>query len=120
MKKAIRAAISLYRSFRDKEPTRVKIVDYEPPEAVAIIGYVEEICYVTSHGKKVVHYSHPFGKGSRPLLCASEDGRQLLLLGGNFEFGEQGIVDKDARGRPIYDPQHGSDDLGFMRRRQAD
>lgn len=120
MKRSIRSAISLYRSFRERNPTRVKIVDWEPPRAVAVIGHVDEVCYTTTHGKKVVSYRHPFQQGSRPLLCASEDGRQLLLLGGHFKFTDRGIVDIDPQGRKVFDPEHGQDDLPSLMKRQAD
>ena len=37
----------------------------------------------------------------------SADGETLLLLGGRFQFTEQGIVDRDARGNLITEPEHG-------------
>lgn len=119
MNKAVRAAVALFMGFREKKPKRVKVVQVDIPEAVAVIGHVTEICYRTTHGDETVYYRHPFQEGSRPLLCSSPDGRQLLLLGGRYEFGERGIVDIDAKGRRIYEPDHGKD-VGFMRRRQAD
>jgi len=130
VKRAIRAAVKLYRDFREAHPRKVAVVEFDVPEAVMVIGHVEEICYTTTHGKKVVSYRHPFQAGSRPLLAASSDGSQLLLLGGRYKFTDRGIVDRDAAGRLVFDPDHGSDDnddpegrsgggRGFLRRKQA-
>lgn len=123
MKKAIRAAVALYQSFREKHPRRLQTIDFDVPEAVAVIGHVDEICYTTTHGKKTVSYRHEFAPGSRPLMTVSSDGGQLLLLGGRYKFNERGIMDRDAKGRLIDDPRHGDDDLdegdGHLRRPQA-
>lgn len=109
MNRAVKAAIRLYRAFREKDPERIGVVHVELPEAVAVIGYVEAIKYRTTHGGKTELYEHPFQAGSRPLLVASSDGRQLLLLGGRYRFGARGIVDVDARGKLVLDPDHGKE-----------
>lgn len=109
MKRAIRAAVALYRSFREKDPKRLKVVQFDVPAAVAVIGHVEAIKYRTTHGDKAEYYEHEFQAGSRPLLVASSDGRQLLLLGGRYCFEARGIVDIDARGKKIYEPNHGKE-----------
>lgn len=126
IRRAIRVGIELFRDFREREPKRIRVVDFDLPRAVMVIGYVEEIHYTTTHGKKSVLYRHPFQAGSRPLLCSSADGAQLLLLGGRYKFTDRGIVDRDADGNLVFDPDHGADEpegaLGpaFMRRRQAE
>jgi hypothetical protein len=126
LKRAIRAAVKLYRDFREATPKKLGVVNFDVPDAVMVIGHVDEICYTTTHGKKTVSYRHPFQEGSRPLLVASSDGKQLLLLGGRYKFTDRGIVDRDAKGNLVFDPDHGADEaaspLGpaFMRRRQAD
>lgn len=125
LRKKIRAAIQLYRDFRERVPKRIRMLDFEVPQAVMVIGHVDEILYTTTHGKKVVSYRHPFQDGSRPLLCASSDGRQLMLFGGRYKFTDRGIVDRDAEGNLVFDPDHGANEgvaglgPGFMRRRQA-
>lgn len=125
MTRAIRAAIQLFEDFRERRPKRIKVVNVEWPTAVMVIGHVDEIYYTTTHGKKVVSYRHPFQAGSRPLLCSSADGSQLVLLGGRYKFTDRGIVDRDADGNLVFDPNHGADEgagpLGpaFLRRRQA-
>lgn len=126
MKKAIRAAIQLYRDFRERIPKRIKVVDFHVPQAVMVIGYVDEVLYTTTHGRKVVSYRHPFQDGSRPLMCASSDGRQLLLLGGRYKFTDRGIVDRDADGNLVFEPDHGANEPAetfgpaFLRRRQGE
>jgi hypothetical protein len=119
MKKVIRAAMDIYATFRGKQPKKLKRVDFDVPVAVAVIGHVDYIGYRTTYGDKSELYEHEFAPGSRPLLCVNPDGRQLVLLGGRYAFNkDHGIVDKDARGREILDPDHGKD-IGFMRTRQA-
>ncbi len=107
LKKAIGQAVRLYKSFRERDPKSIGKVRLTIPRAVATIGYVEGIDYRTTHGKKVTLYHHDFAPGSRPLLAVSADGLQLLLLGGRYQFTEQGIVDKDAQGALITNPGHG-------------
>lgn len=109
LKKAIGAAVALYESFREARPRKIGAVKFAVPQAVAVIGYVEGIDYKTTHGKKVTLYHHDFAPGSRPLLTVSADGKQLLLLGGRYQFTERGIVDRDHRGREIENPAHGKD-----------
>lgn len=106
-KAELRAAVSLYESFREKKPKRLDVINFDVPAAVACIGFVEGIDYRTTHGSDVQPYRHLFAKGSRPLLCVSADGRQLLLLGGRYRFTDRGIVDKDANGKEIENKKHG-------------
>lgn len=100
-------AVALYTSFREKKPRKIKTVSFNVPRVVAVVGYIEAIDYKTTHGKKTVLYTHDFAPGSRPLLCTSSDGKQLLLIGGRYRFTRRGIVDRDARGREIDEPQKG-------------
>lgn len=123
-RRRLRAAVELYRSFREREPTKVGRVTFDCPDVVAVIGHVEAIEYRTTHGRKTTLYRHPFARGSRPLLVVGSDGRQLLLLGGRYRFTDRGIVDHDHRGREIDSPQHGADvddaDLPALLRPQAE
>ncbi len=109
LRKAIAAAVTLYESFREAKPRSIGTYKMPVPRAVAVIGYVEGIDYRTTHKGKLTLYHHDFVPGSRPLLCASADGRQLLLLGGRFQFTERGIVDLDHEGQEIENPAHGAD-----------
>lgn len=107
MNRDIKRAIALYESFREKRPKKISSVSVRVPHAVAVIGHVDTIDYTTTHGEKVTSYRHPFAPGSRPLLCVSGDGRQLMLLGGRYKFTERGIVDRDHKGREVESPAHG-------------
>ena len=105
----LKQAVALYTSFREKKPRKLKVVTVDIPQVVAVIGYLEYVGYRTTHGNEVQPYHHPFAEGSRPLLCVSSDGRQLVLLGGRYKFTERGIVDRDAKGREIENADHGTD-----------
>lgn len=105
----VKQAIRLYRAFRENDPDEITTVLASLPEAAIAVGHVDYIGYTTTHGKKVVAYEHKFRNGSRPLLCASADGKQLLLMGGRFTFTELGIVDVDSRGKQVIPKKHGKD-----------
>jgi len=107
-RKAVQQACDLFVGFREKQPKKVKVVNVTIPSAVMVVGHVDAIDYTTTHGRKTVAYRHEFADGSRPLLCASSDGRQLLLLGGRFEFEARGIVDIDEKGKKILNRKHGT------------
>ncbi|MHB8414592.1 MAG: hypothetical protein ACYDDA_03805 [Acidiferrobacteraceae bacterium] len=101
-------AAKLYRSFRERVPDRIKRVGVPPLPRIAVdIGRVEYVGYRTTHGKKLTLYQHDFAPASRPLLCVSPDGRQILLIGGRYVFTDRGIVDRDVTGRQIVNPSHG-------------
>lgn len=101
MNRRLAQAVTLYESFREKRPKRLAKLRVDIPKVVACMGHVEALDYRTTHGKKVTLYHHNFAAGSRPLLCVSANGRQLMLLGGRYEFTGRGIVDQDAAGREI-------------------
>jgi len=108
--KQLQQAIALYESFREKRPRKLAELTARlpaPGEIVVCMGHVEFIGYRTTHKSKIKLYKHDFAAGSRPLLCVSADGRQLLLLGGHYRWTERGIVDHDHRGREIDNAAHG-------------
>lgn len=98
-----RAAIALYRGFREVDPKRAIKLDIDIPKALAIMGPIEFIGYRTTHGRRAVLYTHEFSPGSRPFLCAGPRDRQLYIVGGNFRVTDRGIVDLDTHGREIED-----------------
>jgi hypothetical protein len=63
-----------------------------------VIGELDLIGYRTKRvgigGGKLLRYAHDFGRGSRPLLAVSKDGKQLHIVGGQYEFTEAGIEDR--------------------------
>ena len=107
MKKELSQAVTLFKSFREKNPVKLAKLRVTLPKVVACMGHVEAIEYRTTHGRKVTLYKHPFAAGSRPLLCVSANGRQLMLLGGRYKWTDRGIVDRDSKGREIENRKHG-------------
>lgn len=59
-----------------------------------IIGELDLIGYRAKRDGKVERYGHPFKKNSRPLLAVTSDGKQLHIVGGQYEFTEAGIEDR--------------------------
>ena len=107
MSKQLQQAVALYESFRERSPKKLATIRVSIPKVVANMGYVQSLDYLTTHKGKAQPYRHKFAKGSRPLLCVSADGRQLMLLGGHYKWTDRGIVDHDAKGRERPDPKHG-------------
>lgn len=99
----VRRARRLYQEFRERTPGKVKRITIEVPEALAVMGYADFIGYRTTHGRRAHLYRHDFADGSRPLLCAGTDDKQLYLIGGRYRVTRRGIVDLDARGEEIED-----------------
>ena len=99
-----RRAAQLYRAFREEPPRRARSVSLDVPRAVAVMGPCEFIGYVTTHGGRTSVYIHEFAAGSRPLMAAGPKRNQLILVGGRYRVTAHGIVDLDARGRPVRAP----------------
>jgi hypothetical protein len=59
-----------------------------------VIGTVDGLLYTTVRDGKQEKYIHKFKVNDRPMFVVSDDGKQIFLLGGNFDFTEQGIVDR--------------------------
>jgi len=100
----IKRAARLHRAFRE-EPTRyARKVPFAVPHAVAVMGHVEFIGYVTTHGGKAHLYIHEFAAGSRPMMTAGSKRNQLFLVGGRYTVTSRGITDLDPAGKPIDAP----------------
>jgi hypothetical protein len=63
-----------------------------------VIGELDLIGYRAARegveGGRMTRYAHKFRKGSRPLLAVSTDGKQLHVVGGQYEFTDAGIEDR--------------------------
>lgn len=94
-----RAAKQLWREFREQPVGRNRRINIEWPKALMVMGSVQLIAYVTTHGGKVTPYEHEFAPGSLPLLCAGKKTGQLFLIGRGFKVDAHGIVDIDQDGR---------------------
>jgi hypothetical protein len=65
-----------------------------PQKTGLIIGEVELIGYRAKRDGETARYGHHFKKASRPLLAVTSDGKQLHIVGGQYEFTEAGIEDR--------------------------
>lgn len=86
-------AIELFRAFREEEPEFVDSVNYRLPDVCMVVGTLDTVEYTTRRGGRVEHYRHEFDEKSKPLLVASFDGKQCLIIGGRYDFTEVGIKD---------------------------
>lgn len=94
----VNRAVALYTRFTGHEAdegARIR-VPAQPRVAVAI-GDVDGILYTTIRDGVVEKYIHKFAKKDRPIFAVSPDGKQLLMVGGNYNFTERGIVDKSDK-----------------------
>jgi len=86
-------AYKLYREFREQIPKRGRVVEFEMPKVVMIMGNINAIEYDTTRRGKVEKYRHAFAAGSRPLLCADGATGQLFVIEGRYHVTPRGIVD---------------------------
>lgn len=88
-------AVRLYQKFREAEPRYVDSLKANPLPRVAMeIGRLDGVLYTTTHAGKATKYIHKFTGRSRPVLATDGKGKQLYILGGAYDFTEDGIVDK--------------------------
>lgn len=99
----LKKAAKLYEEFRETKPKRGRVVEFEMPKALMIMGNVLNISYDTTRRGKTELYKHDFAPGSRPLLCADGKTGKLFLVEGRYRVTERGIVDLDAKGSEIDD-----------------
>lgn len=59
-----------------------------------VVGELDGVLYTTVRDGNVEKYIHRFKKKSRPLLTARADGKQLGIVGGQFQMTEAGIEDR--------------------------
>lgn len=100
----VRAA-SLLREKFTGHPTEAigEITLPKHPRAVLVIGELTAICYSTVRDGEHEEYIHEFKAKDRGLLCSSPNGRQLYIVGGEYDFTELGIVDaSDRKHSPRY------------------
>jgi hypothetical protein len=97
----VQSSADLFRGFREEEPRRARAMRFRTPRAVAVMGRVEFIGYMTTHGRKTYLYVHQFAVGSRPIFAAGAGRNQAFMLGGRYRVTDRGIVDFDAAGREV-------------------
>lgn len=95
IRRQVVAAAQLFVKFREAEPRFIRRLTVPNlPKVVMQIGLVDGILYTTTHGNKKVSYIHRFTGRSKPMLVTDSKGKKLYFLGGNYNFTEDGIVDK--------------------------
>jgi hypothetical protein len=92
--RSVQRAADLFERFTGHDVSRGEVVDVPPlPDVVAIIGPVDFIGYTTVRDGRREKYIHHFAAKDRPKLAVTPDGSQILLIGGDYDFTERGIVD---------------------------
>ena len=88
-------AENLYHAFTGHEPEKPAMIDKpDYPDVLSVIGEIDGVMYTTVRDGNIEKYIHKFKKNARPLFCVSPDGKSIHMIGGSFEFGERGIIDK--------------------------
>jgi hypothetical protein len=100
-RKDIRSSAKLYEEFREEPPERARRVEFKVPAAVAVMGQVEFIGYMTTHAGRTHLYVHQFAPGSRPTLGAGKGRNQAYLIGGRYRVTDRGIVDLGPSGNEV-------------------
>jgi hypothetical protein len=101
--KDINKAYKLYHEFRESPPDRGRVVEFEMPKTLMVMGNVKAIEYDTTRGRKLELYRHDFAAGSRPLLCADAATGALFIIEGRYRVTKRGIVDLTPDGKEIDD-----------------
>lgn len=92
----ISEAMQLYSDFSGHKAEIVGNVEKPHlPDVGVVVGELEGIAYEAVRDGVKEKYFHKFNRKSRPLLCVSFDGEQLFILGGEYNFTDHGIVDKN-------------------------
>jgi hypothetical protein len=90
-----RNAADLYQRFTGHDALEeVRIDKPVLPDVMLVVGDIDGIMYTTVRDGEVEKYVHQFKKSARPLFCVSHDGKQIHLIGGEYDFTERGIVDR--------------------------
>ena len=84
----------LYKRFRGGEPKFIDEYDMDFPDVVMEIGRCDGILYTTVRDGKKEQYIHEFTGKSCPILASSWDGKQIILVGGHYDFTAEGIKDR--------------------------
>lgn len=85
----------LYEQFTGHDGDDEVMIDKPvTPDVMCVIGDIDGIMYTTVRDGKTEKYLHKFKKSARPLFCVAPDGLSLHLIGGSYQFGDRGIIDK--------------------------
>jgi len=95
--KRLSQAVALFKDFRGDDPDFVDEIEIDLPDTALVIGKLDAVMYTTMRDGKKLSFIHKFKASAKPLLCSSYDGKQLLLVGGSYNFTDRGIVDKSRK-----------------------
>ncbi len=93
-RRKVAQAARLYEKFSGESPRYLDKIELERDTVLLKIGLCDGVLYTARRDGKADKYVHEFSGRSRPMLCSSADGKRLYLLGGKYDFTEDGIVDK--------------------------
>jgi hypothetical protein len=85
--------------FTGREATHVERAPARSKQKTGlVVGEMDRISYIVARegieGGRNTRFVHKFRKDSRPLLAVSTDGKQLHVVGGQYEFTDAGIEDR--------------------------
>ncbi len=95
---AVHLAAALYEKFHGEPPKFLQKVTIRPRSKVLLrIGKCVGVLYEAIRDGERARYIHKFTGNSCPILASSADGSQLELVGGNYNFTAEGIVDRKPK-----------------------
>ncbi len=83
-------AEELYEEFTGHEADEMLSVDFKMPKKVMVMGRLDGVLYTATRDGVTESYVHEF-EDNAPLLCVSGDGRQILIVGGDYIVTDHGI-----------------------------
>lgn len=90
----IAKAARRFTRFTGHRAQSASLINFRVPAELFAIGNILAIEYETVRDDVPETYRHKFRSSSRPLLAASFDGSQLVIVGGRYRFTDRGIVDR--------------------------
>lgn len=90
----VRAAAERLERFSGHAAREAVTVREPDVRTALVVGRLDGVLYSTVRDGVPEKYIHKFRAKSRPLLCASSDGKSLRIVGGRFQFTEAGIEDR--------------------------
>lgn len=98
IKKRIAKGMDLFRRFTGHEPRHIDTMPKPTiPNVGIVIGPLTGVSYKATRDGITEEYYHKFNAASRPLLVSSFDGKSIYILGGEYDFTEDGIVDRKPK-----------------------
>lgn len=95
---AARAATRFKRFTGHEVEESIRMDVPQNPKVVSCMGVLKGVIYETVRDGRAETYIHKFAAKDAPLLCVSPNGKQIVLVGGNYTWTERGIVDKSFKG----------------------